>query len=153
MPVKEARQSEAGKYICYIEGVFVPGGVGFSFDEHSPVYIDGSVLCPNWPELACGAAAAVQITTLANGSLVFRVAFIPMDSSYPQESAAAEHLAAQMAIELGADGALITLVTDCASVVSGYQAARGRLVNHKGVYAGVWLNLDIGKVKENRTAL
>ena len=142
VPAKEEVLSTPGKYVCYIDGVLQEEGVGLRFDDLSPVYIDGSVLYPTRLELACGAAAAVQITIDGNGTKSYKIAIIPLDPLYPQESAAAEHLAAQMAVDLGADEAQLTLITDCAAVVSGYTAAVGKQVTCKGVYAGSWLSLE-----------
>ncbi len=66
-----------------------------------------------------------------DGSL-YKITIFPIDPLDPQESSSAQHLAAEVAVGLGADKATLTLVTDCAAVVAGYVAAVARVVTCRG---------------------
>ncbi len=59
----------------------------------------------------------MQIETDDNGRKIYLIVIRQLDRFYPQESASAQHLAAQMAVDLGADEAKLALITDSAAVI------------------------------------
>jgi hypothetical protein len=111
--------------------------------EDGPVYIDGSVLHGKTPFAAAG-WAALQVNS---GGTIIRSMHAALDRDFPAASDFAEHVACHYAAAHAAEDRPITIVTDCASVVTYFTAKKkGTSVTYDKVLGGIWVDIDVSRI-------
>jgi hypothetical protein len=118
-----------------------PEVFGAFLPADGPVYIDGSVIHGKSP-FASGGWAVLQLA----GDRVSRSIMGPVDPDFPATSDFAEHIACHYAAAHVRAGSPVELVTDCASVISYYQAKlRQTATAYDRVLGGLWVDIDASR--------
>jgi hypothetical protein len=134
-PVLDIQYSLFGRSVTAAQfGCFLPAD--------GPVYIDGSVLHGKTPFASAG-WAAVQVV----GGVVSRSIMAPLDPDFPASSDFAEHVGCHFAASHASEGKPIEIVSDCASVLSYFHAARqGKATAYSKPLGGVWADFPLSSV-------
>jgi hypothetical protein len=136
----ESPLTVAGGLRCFGTGGQSADVEDFHFAPHDGlVFTDGSALHGSREGLASAGAAAVQVSVVG---VVVKAARVPVPCWMPQTAAAGEHLAAALAAAL-ADGP-ITLVTDCAGVVTSFCGGASYACGYKRPFGGLWKDMFAG---------